>query len=93
MLHRLKTPSIKIKNIIATILLISNFLYILADKEEVLKEHPQHHGSRSNFDQKHMGEGQHDTEMDHKAILGDSYTIILINLNLLIRIGKNGTGI
>ena len=60
-------PSMRI--IICTLILISTFLYILADKEEVPNEHPQHH-SRSNFEQKHMGAGQHDPEMDHKAILG-----------------------
>jgi len=44
-------------------------LHSRCDKEELPREKPQH-TERSTFEQKHMGGGEHDPEMDHKAILG-----------------------
>jgi hypothetical protein len=43
--------------------------FALSDKEEV----PTPRRTRSTFDAKHMGDGKHDVEMDHKAVLGMNF--------------------
>jgi len=48
----------------------------LSDKEEVPLNTVKR--TRTSFDAKHMGEGKHDVEMDHKAVLGlNLYSLIL----------------
>jgi hypothetical protein len=39
---------------------------VLSDKEEVSNPHR----TRSTFDAKHIGDGKHDVEFDHRAVLG-----------------------